>query len=163
MIISISIACLRLTSGTCDECFHTIFHLSAVLGLPEKLNSAQLHMVTWEPGLNVTDYCLEVIRIICHSNVFYCANCNLTSCFHFFNIQIIAQMWPFVGKMVRQILKEKVEPAMQKKLPAIVKSLYFEKISLGNLVRFVLMTPLYRRLCKIHSFCKSIPFVRTAF
>ena len=43
-------------------------------------------------------------------------------------------MWPFVGKMVYKILKEKVEPKMQEKLPGVIKSLYFEEISLGELV-----------------------------
>ncbi|XP_065052975.1 extended synaptotagmin-3-like [Rhopilema esculentum] len=46
--------------------------------------------------------------------------------------EIIAQMWPFVDKMVRQILKEKVEPKIQEKLPSIIKSFYFEKIHLGD-------------------------------
>ena len=46
------------------------------------------------------------------------------------------QLWPFVDKMVQQILKEKVEPKLQEKLPGIISSLYFEKIHLGDQVRF---------------------------
>lgn len=46
--------------------------------------------------------------------------------------EIIVQMWPYVGKMVHKIMKETVEPKMQEKLPGIIKSLYFEEVSLGN-------------------------------
>eukprot|EP00794_Sanderia_malayensis_P003076 gene3076-3541_t len=46
--------------------------------------------------------------------------------------EIILQMWPYVGKMVHKIMKETVEPKMQEKLPGIIKSLYFEEVSLGN-------------------------------
>lgn len=48
------------------------------------------------------------------------------------------QLWPFVDKMVQQILKEKVEPKLQEKLPGIISSLYFEKIHLGDQVRFAI-------------------------
>ena len=50
VVISISIVYLQLTDGTCDECFHRIFHLSAVPGLPGKLNSAQL---SWDVSQGV--------------------------------------------------------------------------------------------------------------
>jgi len=46
--------------------------------------------------------------------------------------EIIFQLWPFVDKMVQQILKETVEPKMQEKLPSPIKSMYFETIHLGD-------------------------------
>lgn len=45
---------------------------------------------------------------------------------------IIDQMWPYVGEMVYKILKESVEPEMQKNMPKALNTLYFETIDLGN-------------------------------
>ena len=45
--------------------------------------------------------------------------------------QIMAQMWPYVGEMVEKIMKETVEPEMQKNMPSALSTLYFEKITLG--------------------------------
>ncbi|KAK3748301.1 hypothetical protein QZH41_007335 [Actinostola sp. cb2023] len=46
--------------------------------------------------------------------------------------KILYQMWPYVGDMVCDILKNTVEPEMQKNLPKALNSLYFDKITLGN-------------------------------
>lgn len=46
--------------------------------------------------------------------------------------RIIDQMWPYVGEMVYKILKESVEPEMQKNMPKALNTLYFETIDLGN-------------------------------
>ena len=46
--------------------------------------------------------------------------------------QILKQMWPYVGEMVYKILKESVEPEMQKNMPKALNTLYFETIDLGN-------------------------------
>ncbi|KAJ7365620.1 Extended synaptotagmin-3 [Desmophyllum pertusum] len=45
---------------------------------------------------------------------------------------IIDQMWPYVDGMVYKILKETVEPEMQKNMPKALNTLYFETIDLGN-------------------------------
>ena len=45
---------------------------------------------------------------------------------------IIDQMWPYVDGMVYKILKESVEPEMQKNMPKALNTLYFETIDLGN-------------------------------
>lgn len=46
--------------------------------------------------------------------------------------QIVKQMWPFISTMVRDILKNKVEPEIQKKLPSIINSFTFEEVDFGN-------------------------------
>lgn len=46
--------------------------------------------------------------------------------------RIIDQMWPYVEGMVYKILKESVEPEMQKNMPKALNTLYFETIDLGN-------------------------------
>ena len=44
----------------------------------------------------------------------------------------IHHMWPYIGAMVKKILKENVEPAMQASLPCSLSSLTFETISFGQ-------------------------------
>ena len=46
--------------------------------------------------------------------------------------RMLVQMWPYIGGMVHKILKENVEPELQKSLPKALSSLYFETIDLGN-------------------------------
>jgi Ca2+-dependent lipid-binding protein len=46
--------------------------------------------------------------------------------------KILVQMWPYLGDMVCDILKNTVEPEMQKNLPKALQTLYFDKITLGN-------------------------------
>lgn len=46
--------------------------------------------------------------------------------------KMLYQMWPYVGGMVVDILKNSVEPEMQKNLPKALNTLYFDKITLGN-------------------------------
>lgn len=46
--------------------------------------------------------------------------------------KMLYQMWPYVGDMVCDILKNTVEPEMQKNLPKALSTLYFDKITLGN-------------------------------
>ncbi|KAL9961907.1 hypothetical protein ACROYT_G030943 [Oculina patagonica] len=50
---------------------------------------------------------------------------------------IINKMWPFIEGMTRNIIKESVEPEIQKKLPAALKTLYFDKIELGQKPPFI--------------------------
>lgn len=45
---------------------------------------------------------------------------------------MIHHMWPYIGAMVKKILKENVEPAMQASLPSSLSSLTFETISFGQ-------------------------------
>ena len=45
---------------------------------------------------------------------------------------LIHHMWPYIGAMVKKILKENVEPAMQASLPSSLSSLTFETISFGQ-------------------------------
>ena len=51
--------------------------------------------------------------------------------------RIIDQMWPFIGEMVCKIIKENVEPEMQKNMPRGLSTLYFETIDLGNTPPYV--------------------------
>lgn len=44
----------------------------------------------------------------------------------------LEQMWPYIERMARKIIKESVEPELQKSLPSSLKSLYFETIDLGR-------------------------------
>ncbi|EDO46351.1 predicted protein [Nematostella vectensis] len=46
--------------------------------------------------------------------------------------KMLLQMWPYVGDMAVDILKNTVEPEMQKNLPKSLNTLYFDKITLGN-------------------------------
>lgn len=50
---------------------------------------------------------------------------------------IINRMWPFIEGMARKIIKDSVEPEIQKKLPAVLKTLYFDKIELGQKPPFI--------------------------
>lgn len=45
---------------------------------------------------------------------------------------MISHMWPYIGAMVKKILKESVEPAMQASLPSSFSNLTFETISFGQ-------------------------------
>ena len=45
---------------------------------------------------------------------------------------MIHHMWPYIGAMVKKILKENVEPAMQASLPCSLNNLTFETISFGQ-------------------------------
>ena len=49
--------------------------------------------------------------------------------------QVIAQMWPFISTMCHDILKNQVEPEVQKKMPTgvpLLKSFKFLEADLGN-------------------------------
>lgn len=50
---------------------------------------------------------------------------------------IINRMWPSIEGMTRNIIKESVEPEIQKQLPAALKTLYFDKIELGQKPPFI--------------------------
>ena len=51
--------------------------------------------------------------------------------------EIITRLWPSIEGMTRNIIKETVEPEIQKKLPAALKTLYFDKIELGQKPPFI--------------------------
>lgn len=50
---------------------------------------------------------------------------------------IINKMWPSIEGFTRSVIKESVEPEIQKKLPAALKTLYFDKINLGQKAPFI--------------------------
>ena len=47
---------------------------------------------------------------------------------------MLIQLWPYINDMVVKILKETVEPEIQKNVPSFLKSIHFEEISLGQVV-----------------------------
>lgn len=67
---------------------------------------------------------------------------------HFFNLklcyvliiavflaqQMLVQLWPYINDMVIKILKENVEPEIQKNVPGFLSSIHFSEISLGLVV-----------------------------
>ena len=60
-----------------------------------------------------------------------------TQCFIFFSIfpsQMLVQLWPYINDMVIKILKENVEPEIQKNVPGFLSSIHFAEISLGQVV-----------------------------
>ena len=48
---------------------------------------------------------------------------------------MLVQLWPFINDMVVKILKETVEPEIQKNVPGFLSSIRFEEISLGSQVK----------------------------
>jgi len=47
---------------------------------------------------------------------------------------MLVQLWPYINDMVIKILKENVEPEIQKNMPSFLSSIHFEEISLGEVV-----------------------------
>ena len=47
---------------------------------------------------------------------------------------MLVQLWPYINDMVVKILKEQVEPEIQKNVPGFLSSIHFEEISLGQVV-----------------------------
>lgn len=47
---------------------------------------------------------------------------------------MLVQLWPYINDMVIKILKETVEPEIQKNMPSFLSSIHFEEISLGEVV-----------------------------
>lgn len=47
---------------------------------------------------------------------------------------MIVQLWPYINDMVVKILKETVEPEIQKNVPGFLSSIHFAELSLGNQV-----------------------------
>jgi Ca2+-dependent lipid-binding protein len=48
---------------------------------------------------------------------------------------MIVQLWPYINDMVVKILKETVEPEIQKNVPGFLSSIYFAEVSLGDQVK----------------------------
>ncbi|CAH3120834.1 unnamed protein product [Porites lobata] len=46
--------------------------------------------------------------------------------------KMLVQLWPYINDMVIKILKETVEPEIQKNMPSFLSSIHFEEISLGE-------------------------------
>ncbi|XP_031566724.1 extended synaptotagmin-2-A-like isoform X2 [Actinia tenebrosa] len=46
--------------------------------------------------------------------------------------KMIVQLWPYINDMVIKILKEKVEPEIQKNVPGFLSSIYFDELKLGD-------------------------------
>lgn len=55
---------------------------------------------------------------------------------------MLVQLWPYVNDMVIKILKETVEPEIQKNMPSFLSSIHFEEISLGEVVGQLLQVEL---------------------
>ena len=53
---------------------------------------------------------------------------------YLFPPQMLVQLWPYINDMVVKILKEQVEPEIQKNVPGFLSSIHFEEISLGEVV-----------------------------
>ena len=51
-----------------------------------------------------------------------------------FNLQIIRQMWPYIGKFVKNMLKTTVEPRITELLPSIISPFEFQTIDVGSVV-----------------------------
>ena len=47
---------------------------------------------------------------------------------------MLVQLWPYINDMVIKILKETVEPEIQKNVPSFLSSIHFKEISLGQVV-----------------------------
>lgn len=47
---------------------------------------------------------------------------------------MLVQLWPYINDMVVKILKEQVEPEIQKNVPGFLSSIHFKEISLGEVV-----------------------------
>ena len=47
---------------------------------------------------------------------------------------MLVQLWPYINDMVVKILKEQVEPEIQKNVLGFLSSIHFEEISLGEVV-----------------------------
>lgn len=46
--------------------------------------------------------------------------------------KMLVQLWPYINDMVIKILKEQVEPEIQKNVPGFLSSIHFKEISLGE-------------------------------
>lgn len=55
---------------------------------------------------------------------------------------MLVQLWPYINDMVIKILKENVEPEIQKNMPSFLSSIHFEEISLGEVVGQLLQVEL---------------------
>lgn len=55
---------------------------------------------------------------------------------------MLVQLWPYINDMVIKILKETVEPEIQKNMPGFLSSIHFEEISLGEVVGQLLQVEL---------------------
>lgn len=53
----------------------------------------------------------------------------------FLTQQLISQLWPFISKIVGDILKNSIEPEIKKSLPFVIKSFHFVDVDLGNKVK----------------------------
>lgn len=51
-------------------------------------------------------------------------------------LQMIQQMWPYIGDYANQIMKDIVEPSVRDNLPSSLKSFMFEKCDLGDIVSY---------------------------
>ena len=51
---------------------------------------------------------------------------------------MLSQLWPYINDMVIKILKETVEPEIQKHMPSFLKSIRFDEITLGYQVQYSL-------------------------
>ena len=49
---------------------------------------------------------------------------------------MLVQLWPYINDMVIKILKETVEPEIQKNVPSFLSSIHFGEISLGQVVSY---------------------------
>ena len=54
--------------------------------------------------------------------------------FSLLNVQIMTQMWPYIGEYVEGVLRTTVQPTVQGSLPSKFQNFSFETIDLGDTV-----------------------------
>jgi len=53
------------------------------------------------------------------------------------NGQIIKQMWPYIGKFVKTLLKTTIEPHINQNLPSVMMPFQFQTVDVGSIVSYI--------------------------
>ena len=76
---------------------------------------------------------------------------------------MLVQLWPYINDMVIKILKENVEPEIQKNMPSFLSSIHFEEISLGQVVSDT-MFHCFISACRVTiSYYPKLPFIHGTY
>ena len=51
--------------------------------------------------------------------------------------QIIKQMWPYIGKFVKTLMKTTIEPVINEKLPSLMTPFEFQTVDFGSIVSYI--------------------------
>ena len=51
--------------------------------------------------------------------------------------QIIKQMWPYIGKFVKTLMKTTIEPVINEKLPSLMTPFEFQTVDVGSIVSYI--------------------------